>query len=187
MAKTPWASRPLYRSDHLRVRLRMSGMADSSDEQAAHGEVDHGLGDIEAAFVIADEATISGQPAEAALDHPAARQDFETRLCVEAPDNLDDEVEISRLVEKLAPVVGASGKEVVDTGPALADRIQDRLVAGAVGGIGGRQVDHQEPSIGVHRDVPLAPDDLLAGVVAPLGGHRRLDRLAVDDAGARTG
>jgi hypothetical protein len=43
-------------------------MADSSDEQAARGEVERGLSVIEAAFVIADEATISDQPAEASSE-----------------------------------------------------------------------------------------------------------------------
>lgn len=49
-------------------------MRETSDQQAAHGGVDHRFGNVEAPPVVADEAAISGQPAEAALDHPGPRQ-----------------------------------------------------------------------------------------------------------------
>lgn len=54
-----------------------------------------------------------------------------------------------------------------------------------VGYVGGRQVDHEEPPIGIHRDVAFPPDDLLAGVVAALFRVGRLHRLAVDEAAGR--
>ena len=70
----------------------MSWVADASDEEASHGDEDHGLGDVEAA------------------------------------------------------VVCAIGEEMLDPRPALADGIEDRLRAGAVGDVGGRQIDHQAVS-----------------------------------------
>src|SRR5271167_3392457 len=56
----------------LRVRLRMSWMGDSAEEQISHGEEDHGLGDVEAFLVVTDEAAISCQPTDGAFDNPAA-------------------------------------------------------------------------------------------------------------------
>jgi len=102
-------------------------MDDASDEQAAERDVDHLLGDVETALVVAHEATIAGEPPEGAFDHPAARDDLEAELAVGPPDDLDDEVEEGSLVEQVAAVIGAVGEEVLDLRPALADRRQDRL------------------------------------------------------------
>ena len=38
-------------------------MCDTADEQTAHCGVDHGFENIEALFVVADAASISGEPA----------------------------------------------------------------------------------------------------------------------------
>src|SRR3989304_2336269 len=75
----------------LRVRLRMSWVADASDEEASHGDEDHGLGDVEAPLVVAHEAAKAGHPAEASLDDPAAGHNLEAGLAVEAANDLDDE------------------------------------------------------------------------------------------------
>src|SRR5678816_999462 len=114
------------------ISLRMLRMVDSADKQVAHGEVDHGFGDVEAPLVVAHEATVACQPTEAALDDPPARQYFEAGLGIEATDDLDDEVEIGRFVEELAPIVGAIGEQMLDPGPTLTDGVEDRLRAGAV-------------------------------------------------------
>src|SRR5277367_1756974 len=66
--------------------------------------------------------------------------------------------------------------------PALAHTVQDHLSPGAVGDVGGRQIDHQKTAVGVDRDVALATHDLLARVVSPCFRFRSFDRLAVDDA-----
>ena len=90
--------------------------------------------------------------------------------------------EIGGLVHQLQPVVGAVGEQVLHPRPALADAVEDHLRAGAVGDVGGGEVDHQKPAVGIDRDVALAPDDLLAGVITARFGVGSLDRLAVDHA-----
>ncbi len=157
-------------------------MGDAPEQEGTEGDMDHGLGDIDAGFVVAHEAAPSGHPAEGALDHPTPWQDFEACLFIGAPDDFDDEVEEGGLVHELAPVIGAVGEKMLQPRPAFADRIEDHLGACGIGDIGGGQVDHQEPPIGVDGDMAFAAHDLLPGVVASLFGARRLDRLAVDDA-----
>src|ERR1700677_519228 len=67
-----------------------------------------------------------------------------------------------------------------EPGPALAHAVEDDLGAGAVGDIGRGEVDHQQAPVGIHGDVALTADDLLAGIITSCFCFRRLDRLAVD-------
>ena len=52
-------------------------MGVSSEEISAHGDEDHGLGDVDARLVVSDEAAPPDHPAEAALDDPAAWKHLE--------------------------------------------------------------------------------------------------------------
>src|SRR6478672_7799516 len=88
----------------LRVRLRIGSMADSTKQEASHGNVDHGLGDIQALFVVAHETAPAGEPGEGSLDDPSAGQNLEAGFAIDAADALDDEVEEGRLVHELGPV-----------------------------------------------------------------------------------
>lgn len=74
----------------------MSGMGNSPNKQVARGGVDHNLGNVEAAFVVAYEATVVCHLAEAALDHPSPWQHFESGFGVEAAYDLDNEVDSRR-------------------------------------------------------------------------------------------
>ena len=159
----------------------MSWVACSSDEEAAHGEEDHGLRDIEPSFVVTDKASVSRQPSDAALDHPTPGDHPEAWVGIGAAHDLDHEVEESRLVEKTTTIIGSVGKEVLDPRPALADGVQDWLGTGAIGNVRCRQVHGEQTPVGVHRDMAFAPDDLLPGIVTTRFGHRGLDRLAVDN------
>lgn len=145
--------------------------------------MDEGLGDVETLLVVAYKPAPTGEPAEGALHHPAARQDLEAWLLVDAPDDLDDEVPEVGFVHQLRSIVGAVGEEVLQPRPALAHCVEDHLRAGAVGDISGGQVDQQQTAIRVHRHMALAADDLFGGIEAALRARRGgLHRLAVDHA-----
>ncbi len=137
-------------------------MSVSADEIAAHSDKDHGVRDVDALLVVAHEAAPSCHPAEGALDNPAAGRtsDFEALLVVGSADDLYHEVQIDGLVHELQPVIGAVGEQMLHPGPTFADAVQDRLSPGAVGDIGRRQVDHQQPPIRIDGDVALAADNL---------------------------
>src|SRR5260370_6071946 len=167
----------------LRVCLRMGLMADSAQEEATHGDVDHGLGDVDPLLVVAHEAAPPGHPTKGALDHPAQWQHLEAWFGVDAADDLDDEVEEGGLVHECCPVIGAIGEQMLDPWPALADRREDRLGASAVGDIGGGWGRQSEGAAGIVPPMaPSASHSLTRRVIArlfpprlpPLGaGHCR--------------
>ena len=51
-------------------------MGDTAKQQGTHGDVDHGLGHVEALFVVADETPPADHPTEGALHDPASGQDL---------------------------------------------------------------------------------------------------------------
>ena len=67
------------------------------------------------------------------------------------------------LVHELGPVIGAIGKEVLDEGPALADRMQDELGPCTVGDVGRRQIDHEQAPVGIDGDGVKHPLGVLEG------------------------
>ena len=73
----------------------MGSMADAAQEEAAHGNMDHCLGDVDPVLVVAHEAAPAGHPTESAFNHPATGEQLEARFGVDAPHDLDDEIEIA--------------------------------------------------------------------------------------------
>ena len=51
-------------------------MGDAAEQQCAHGDMDHGLGHVEASLVVADEAAPPDHPAEGALNGLIANDKF---------------------------------------------------------------------------------------------------------------
>ena len=146
-------------------------MCDPSDEQPGHGDIDHGVGDVDTRFVVSNEPSVAGHPSEGALDDPAAGQDLETGFG--APHDLDAEVEEGGLVEQLPPVVGAIGEQVLDPGPALMNGVENGLGAALSEMSAVVRLTHQQTPVGVHRDMALAADDFLAAIEAARAMRRR--------------
>ena len=85
-----YSSQPDYRpcrAEWSRSPFGNSWVGVSAQEIAAHGDEDHGVGDVDAALVVAHEAAPSGHPAEATLDDPAAGQHLKALCAVAAAPN----------------------------------------------------------------------------------------------------
>lgn len=57
-------------------------MGDAPEQQGTDGDLDHGLGDIDAGFVVAHKAAPSRHPAEVALYHPTSANRLGTSAIV---------------------------------------------------------------------------------------------------------
>jgi hypothetical protein len=52
-------------------------MDDAAEEEASEGDVDYGLGAVDALLLVAHETAPAGHPSEGALDNPATGKNFE--------------------------------------------------------------------------------------------------------------
>ncbi len=71
-------------------------MGDAAQEQAAHRDMDDGLGYIETLLEVPDEAAPTHEPTEGSLADPPAWPHLEAGLGVNPAHDLDDEVEKHR-------------------------------------------------------------------------------------------
>ncbi len=94
-------------------------MGVSAEEDGAHSDESHGLGDLEALFVIADETAPARHPSEGAFDGPAAWQDLEARVFVAPADDFDSKIEEGGFVHELEPIIGAISEQMFHPGQRL--------------------------------------------------------------------
>ena len=132
-----------------------------------HGQVDYRFAALRQRLVVLAQPTIAPEPSEGSLDDPAFGQNLEAGHVVTAFDDLQDPVP-----QFLGPLDQFAG--VAPIGPdqlesrELPDQLgQHQLGPVAVLEMGGMHDHGQKQAQGVYNDVPLAPFDLLAGVIAP--------------------
>lgn len=86
-------------------------MGDAPEQEASHGDVDHGFGDVEAGLVVAHEAMPAGHPSEGPFDHPAAWLDLEALLARDLAHDLDGEVPVGGGAGELARSLALSANK----------------------------------------------------------------------------
>jgi len=159
-------------------------VSNAPEQQAAHVDVDHGLGHVEALFAIAHETAPSCHPAEGSLDDPAPRQDLEAGFMAAATDDFQHEVAVRTGIEQFGADVSAIAEQMLEPGLPFSDGGDNLLNPSTVGDVGRGQVQHEKAAIRIHSDVPFAAFDPLASVIpAAALGRRHLDRSAVHNYG----
>src|ERR1022692_950290 len=157
----------------------------SREHEAAHGQIDHSLGDFCSPLVAAVETAIASEPAKGAFDHPAAGQYHKFGRRIRTFDNIQDAAEGALRPTDQYPGIAAVGPDALDAsidGQRLFEQ-QSRSVA--ILHVGWQHHDHQQQAHGIDQNVALDAVDLFARVVAALpAALAGLDRLTVDDAGA---
>ena len=136
---------------------------------------------------ISCETSTATEPCKSPFDDPASRQELEAFDAGWPLDDLDvPRATFGECVEELFATIHAVGKDVLESGKAVSQALQQGDGAMNILNVCGMNVDSQEKTIGVGDDMPLAPIDALAGVKAGWAtGLRRRRTLAVDDSRRR--
>src|ERR1039457_468510 len=87
-------------------------MADTAQEQASEGDVDHCFGDVDAGLVVAHEPAPTEHSGGSAFNYPSLGQDIKALLASETPHDVDNKVEEGDLVLELSAVIGAVDEEM---------------------------------------------------------------------------
>ena len=168
----------------------LSMKAEESSELAElnsdHSDIDPSLGTGCGGFVIAHQSSLVHQPAEGALDDPAASQYFEALGGIGAFDDFDGQFGTEALDPVGKVLAGVATIHPQDAQPSEPAQhpAQKQLGSVTFGGIGRghRHAEHQPQSI--HQQMAFAAFDPLAGVIADVstvtGGF---DALTVQDGG----
>lgn len=155
----------------------------SSQHEARHGQVNHGLARLGLPFVVAAESAVASQPTEGTFHHPAPWQHLEG-VQFGALDDFDRAAPQPACPLQQRSAVAAVGPDTLDAPACLLTEERRQQLFGAISVLDvGRQNHHQEHQPDrVDQDVAFAPIDFLACIVAPLvAGFGTLDALTVDD------
>src|SRR6266700_4376962 len=131
------------------------------------GPQHHRLVVLGSALIVTNQTTMTHQPPERPLDHPATGQHHEPADVVVALNDGDTQIQHRAGPDHQPAGVPAIAPDQRDCGETLAQQRQQR--AGAVTVLHTRRGDHhsQQPPTGINRDVSLSSVDLLAVMAAP--------------------
>ena len=149
-----------------------------------HGDIDPGFGAGFGGFVITDQSPLAHQPAKGSFHDPAARQYFKSHSGIGAFDNLDLQLGAKSpdpSGERFTSIAAVYPQDAEPGEPAQ-DPAQHLLRAVAFGGAGRGHGHAEHQPQGIHQQMPLAPLDPLAGVIANTTAVTvGLDALAVEN------
>src|SRR5580658_7627957 len=155
----------------------------SREHQAAHGQIDHGLGDFGSPLAAAIETAIASQPAKGAFDHPAAGQDNKLGRRVRTFDNVQDAAEGALRPGDQRSRITAVGPDALNASIDRQRFFEEQARSVAILDVGWQHHDHQQQAHGIDQNVALDAVDLFARVVAAhAAALAGFDGLAVDDA-----
>jgi len=158
------------------------------DHKADHGEGDHGLGDFGQVLIILGQTPPPAEPTECPFHHPSAWQHDKALGAWNTADDDQRDAEQEARKQRGHAVVDAVGEHGPEPAVEWLDAPEQIACAVAILDGGGMHEHAKQQSLGVHRNVALAPIDLLGRVVAARPpAFSGLHALGVDDRSGRAG
>jgi hypothetical protein len=132
-----------------------------------HGDQNHGFAIFWQQFVVFAQAAIPVEPRESPFHDPAFRQHDKAGQVIRPFDDLQGPM--IRHLDPLDQLAGITpvGPDQPQTAEALAQAVQHQSGTVAILNISGMHHSHENQPQGIDEQMPLAAQDLLAGVVAP--------------------
>lgn len=164
-------------------------LGQSTELNSYHRDVSPGLCAGFSCFVISDQATMTHEPGESALYHPAPRQDLETSDIVRTPDDLHLEfrAQVSDPFGESGPGIAGIRPEQTQPGKYGQCALEQGLRSVPFGGIGRSDNDTEQEAECIDQDMSFAPLDALGRVIPNVSAVGiGFDALAIEDRCRRT-